>query len=91
MTKFTREDFERLANSALVASWSLASDSFSWLHNDADAGVYAALRIAARAMDREKIAREIARVRGGSNLWKTWLPVADAIIAMLTEDTDARS
>ena len=78
MSKFTREDFEQLVPDGNIGKWIATQKNV--------AIIKATLRIAARAMDREKIAREIARVRGGSNLWKTWLPVADAIIAMLTED-----
>ena len=87
MTKFTREDFEQRADDLA----GLARASLT-LPVDAEAN-----RIAARVMDREKIAQVLYEHGHSGGAWLSWqeIPaiskenwqmIADAIIAMLTEN-----
>ena len=97
MSKFTKEDFERAAKEL---------EGFLYVRKPgAEPGAelqLAALRTRIRAMDREKIAQVLYERGHSGGAWLSWqeIPaiskenwqmIADAIIAMLTEDTDARS
>ena len=85
MSKFTREDFERRA-----ASLAKSIDGLGGVDG-------AANRIAARAMDREKMAQALYEHGHPGGAWlswqeiqaiskENWLMIADALIAMLTEE-----
>ena len=95
MSKFTREDFERLSEQ-VEKGWLVQSDGFDAEEFPIAA---AALRIAVRAMDREKIAGVLDGVATASPsakiahhlYYEEAIRQADALIAMFTEDTDARS
>ena len=96
MNKFTREDFERLAQQEDAVEAALFSYSVRGMvpkvpwdgeTRRAAKTISAALRIAVRAMDRERIARLVTdEGNPGGDVGPYQYAFADAIIAYLTEE-----